>query len=100
MIVKSVDGWPFTFGGQVHSGWLPTNAALPLPTPVENEVLDVVIECVDGGYFLIWQARPSETNRASGPPKAGDSWHETLAKAEAAAYEWFGIRAENWTSIG
>jgi hypothetical protein len=98
MVVKKVAGWPCTFGGEMHSGWLPANAASPLPTPEEHEVLDVVIEHLDGGYLLVWQACPSETCRESRPPKTGDSWHETLADAEVAAREWFGIEAQNWTS--
>jgi hypothetical protein len=53
MVVKRVDGWPVTFGGEAHSGWLPSNAATPLPTPIERDVLDVTIEKIDAGYLLI-----------------------------------------------
>ena len=96
MILKRVEGWPVTFGGEVHSGWLPPNAATPLPMPIEHEVLDVTIEAEGGGYLLIWTARPSETCRELGPPKTGDTWHETVENAEAAAQESFGIEKHHW----
>jgi hypothetical protein len=98
MVVKKVDGWPVTFGGESHSGWLPQNAATPLPTPIENELLDVTIEQEDNGYLLIWTARSSDTSPESVPPKAGDSWHKSVEDAEAAAQEWFGIEREDWAS--
>jgi hypothetical protein len=85
MIVKKVEGWQFTFGGEVHSGWLPPNAATPLPTPIEHEVLDVAIEKCEGGYLLAWVARRSATCRELLPLKVGDSWHETIEDAQAAA---------------
>jgi hypothetical protein len=95
MVIKKVEGWPFTFGGEVHSGWLPPGAATPLPTPIEHEVLDVAIVTCDGGYLLEWAARPSEICGKLLPPKVGDSWHETIDDAEAAAQEWFGIERKH-----
>ena len=83
---------------EVHSGWLPPNAATPLPTPIEHEVLDVAIEKCEGGYLLTWAARPSETSRDLIPPKVGDTWHETIDDAEAAAHKLFGIEKQNWTN--
>lgn len=97
-VVKKVEAWSFAFGGENHSGWLPPNAATPLPTPIEHEVLDVIIEKNEGGYLLIWAARPSPTCHKSLPPKAGDSWHETIEDAEAAARDWFGIEERHWTT--
>jgi hypothetical protein len=97
MILKKVEGWPFTFGGEPHTGWLPPGAATPLPTPVERELLDVSIEATDGGYLLCWAARPSPTCHDPSPPKAGDTWHQTIAEAEAAARETFGIEHPHWT---
>jgi hypothetical protein len=80
----------------VHEGWLPPNAVTPLPTPKENEIIDVTIESDSAGYLLIWQTRPSETCRDSMPPKSGDTWHQTIEDAEATAREYFGIEAKDW----
>jgi hypothetical protein len=99
-VVKQVDGWPFVFGGEPHSGWLPPDAAMPLPTAEEHEILDVVIEQCDGGYLLVWAARPSDTCSEMGPPKTGDNWHETVEAAEATAQEFFGIERGDWTIPG
>jgi hypothetical protein len=98
-IVKKVEGWSFVFGGEAHSGWLPPGAAMPLPTPVEHETLDVRIEATDGGYLLIWTARLSPTCRELRPPKAGDTWHQTLKDAEDDALESFGIQASDWIEV-
>jgi hypothetical protein len=100
MVLKKVDGWPFTFGGEAHTGWLPPGAAIPLPTPVEHERLDVAIEAADGDYLLIWTAQPSQTCRDAGPPKCGDTWHQTLAQAEEDARETFGIGHQHWNACG
>ncbi len=100
MILKKVDGWPFTFGGEPHTGWLPPGAAVPLAMPVENERLDVSIEAIDGGYLLIWTAQPSRTCRDAMPPKTGDTWHATLADAEEAARQNFGIDHRHWIECG
>jgi hypothetical protein len=99
MILKRVEGLPVTFGGEIHKGWLPPNAAMPLPTPIEYEVLDVTIQTESGGYLLIWTARPSETCRESLPPKAGDTWYKSVEDSEAAAQEWFGIEKNDWLEL-
>jgi hypothetical protein len=98
MIIKRVEGWSFSFGGEVHSGWLPPHAAIPLPTPIEHEVLDLTIEKCEGGFLLTWTARRSRDCPDVYPLKVGDSWHETIEGAEAAAQEWFGIERSHWTS--
>lgn len=98
-VLKKVEAWPFAFGGEKHSGWLPSNAVTPKPTPVERELLDVQIESTDSGYLLTWAARPSPTCRELLPPKVGDTWHETIEDAEAAAHDYFGIEHEHWTDI-
>jgi hypothetical protein len=98
-VLKKVEGWPFAFGGEEHSGWLPPEAVTPRPTPVERELLDVQIESTDGGYLLTWAARSSPTCRDSLPPKTGDTWHETIEDAEAPARDAFGIEHEHWTDI-
>ena len=98
-VLKMVEAWSFAFGGEEHTGWLPKNAIRPKPTPVEHELLDVQIESADGGFLLIWAARPSPTCRDSLPPKAGDTWHETVGDAEAAARDAFGIEHEHWIHV-
>jgi hypothetical protein len=62
-------------------------------------LLDVTIEQTDGGFLLIWAARPSATCRDALLPKSGDTWHETIEDAEAAAYEYFGIQHADWRNI-
>ena len=76
-VIKRVLGLPFRFGGAQHSGWLPPGAITPLPTPIEDVILDVEIEAVDGGFLLIYQSRDGS--------KFADSWFQTLEQAEAAA---------------
>ncbi|QDU36307.1 hypothetical protein Mal4_05920 [Maioricimonas rarisocia] len=97
--IKKVKAWPFAFGGEGHSGWLPAGAAVPEPTPVEHELLDVTIESDEGGYLLIWAARPSPTCEDLRPPKSGDTWYETLEEALAAARNHFGIQHEDWSDV-
>lgn len=67
---------------------------------MHRELLDVTIEQDDAGsgFLLIHAARPSSTCPEPVPPCAGDSWHETLQDAEAAAYEMFGIAPEDWST--
>ena len=91
-VIKRVVGLPFQFGGEEHSGWLPPNAAQPLPTPIENVVLDAEIIFDGTGNLLCWQARHGN--------RSGDLWFETLARAEAAATEYFGIASEQWLAGG
>ncbi len=99
VILKRVEGWEFTFGGETHSGWLPQGAAFPLPTPIEPEVLDIEIEKIDAGFLLIWIPRLSTTCREFRPPKAGDSWHKTMTEAMDQACQAFGIQQEDWTDV-
>ena len=63
IVLKKVEGWRVTFGGELHSGWLPPEAAPPLPRPTQPELLDITIEQEGGGsgYLLIYEARPSAT---------------------------------------
>lgn len=98
-VLKEAKAWPFTFGGDEHTGWLPPGAITPPSTPTEPEFLDITIEQSDGGYLLIWNTRLSATCRDSLPPKAGDTWHMTLHDAEKAAELQFGIRSNDWTDV-
>jgi hypothetical protein len=38
-VLKKVEAWPFTFGGEEHSGWLPPEAATPKPTRASESCL-------------------------------------------------------------
>ncbi len=99
-IIRRISGWPFTFGGEDHCGWLPPEASKPMPTPRDQEVLDVqIVKQADGGYILEWAARPSPTCFELHPPKIGDLWCETVEDAEASAYQNFGIRREDWLTV-
>ena len=89
-IIKQVTRLPFCFGGEEPVGWLPPGSAVPLPTPVENVLLTVEIRHDSSGFFLCWYS--------SDNAKSGDSWHRTLAEAEDAGYEQFGIEATQWES--
>lgn len=96
MILKKVENWPFTFGGVQHSGWLPPNAATPKPTPVEHVFLNVSIERVDGGYLLVWSDARADDAGDPESQQNGDTWHQTIADAESAAADAFGITSEEW----
>ena len=95
--LKKVEAWPFTFGGEEHNGWLPSEAVMPKPAPTERVLLDVMIEQIEGGYLLVWAARPSATCHDKLASKTGDTWHETIEDAESAAREYFGIDHGHWT---
>ncbi len=96
MLVKEVYGLRIQFGGEPHSGWLPKDAALPLPTLVEEEIVDVRIEEQDEGYTLEWSVGPSSANPKPMPPKCGDLWFESTKDAEISAFEMFGIKQDDW----
>ena len=91
-IVKQVLGHHVTFGGKTHSGWLPTNAAVPKPTPTHDVALDITIESEGGGYLLCWDSPAHEF--------IGDLWYEALADAERAATENFGVALNQWQTVG
>jgi hypothetical protein len=44
VVIKRLSAVPIRFGGVENSGWLPANAALPPPTPVEEVVVDFEIK--------------------------------------------------------
>jgi hypothetical protein len=98
-VIKKIEGWSFAFGGNQHSGWLPPGAKTPLPTPIEHEVLDIEIEQIEGGYLLIWKARPSPTCSDMRPPKVGDNWLQSLSDALDEARRHFGIPIDKWTDV-
>ena len=82
-VVKQILGHHVMFGGESHSGWLPQGATTPLPTPTQDVALDIEIRSEGGGYLLYWLSRDREV--------AGDLWYQTLADAEQAATENFGV---------
>ena len=91
VVIKRLLAVPVRFGGEEHSGWLPENAAVPPPTPVEDALVDFEIEEVEGGYILQWFSRNTGHH--------GDSWHETLEDALQQASTEFGIRPEEFHPV-
>jgi hypothetical protein len=91
-VVKRVAAHTVRVGGAQHSGWLPVGAAEPLPTPVRDVTFDIEIDFDGSGYLLCY--------RSTDGSLYADTWHETLADAEEAACELFGVRAEQWQAVG
>ena len=88
-VIKQALGVPYTFGGEPPSGWVPSGAAPPLPTPEERVLLDITIEATDGGVLLRWEGPE--------PEQSGDRWYETVEEAEADAHAIFGIGPTDWS---
>ena len=89
-VVRRRRGWKVRGGD--HAGWLPVDAATPLPAPVREVTLEVQIEDDGAGCLLLHVADDRST--------FGDTWHETLEAAEKAALEDFGLRPSDWESGG
>jgi hypothetical protein len=89
-VLKCITGLPFRFGGEEHSGWLPPGAAKPLPTPIEDVVLDVEIQSDPSGFLLCWNSRDGK--------RCGDNWFQTLTEAENAGRDYFGIEPNQWVT--
>jgi hypothetical protein len=87
-IVKQVVGLPVRISGEQHTGWLPSCAAMPLPTPVRDVLMDIEVHFDGHGYLLCYQSRDGGVY--------GDTWHESLAKAEQVASEYFGVQPSQW----
>ena len=90
-VLQQVIGRTVGFGGEEPSGWLPSNASTPLPTPFEQVILDVRILEVQGGFILEWQS--------SNPDYSNDSWHMTIEDAKSQAMDQFGIETSEWVGI-
>ena len=90
-VVKQILGHHVTFGGESHSGWLPEGATTPMPTPSRDVALNITIESDGAGYLLCWVS----SDRAI----AGDLWYQTLADAERAATEDFGVATDQWQTL-
>lgn len=91
-ILKQILGKPVQFGGEEHSGWLPSNVSLPQPTPIENAILDIKILETEGGFILEWVSRNTT--------HSNDSWHKTIEDAEHDAEYQFGIKPSEWEALG
>jgi hypothetical protein len=88
IVVKRISAIPFRFGGVEHSGWLPSNAAKPPPTPVEDWLLDLEIIEEAGGFMLCWSSLDGT--------HCGDLWFEKVEDAERQAERDFGISKGAW----
>ena len=87
-LVKQILDKQFIFGGEEPQGWLPPNAARPLPTPVRRAILDLRIYEVEGGFSFEWVSRNTGDQ--------GDTWHQTLEDALHQASFQFGIEPAEW----
>ncbi len=90
-IIKRIDVWPFQIGGVEHSGWLPSEATTPLPTPIHVLVLEIEIHRADSGFLLCYSSQDGSFS--------GDTWHCSLEEAERAATELFGVKQSDWRSL-
>ncbi len=90
-VVKRISALPVRFGGVEHSGWLPPNAAKPLPTPVEDVLLDLEIVQDAGGYLLCWSSRDGRY--------VGDLWFARIEDAVGEATKDFGAEEEQWQVV-
>jgi hypothetical protein len=88
-MTKQFLGLRHRFGGVEHTGWLPPNAAKPLPTPIRDVTVDLFIEQEGPGFLLIVSC--AEDGRIS-----SDTWFDRLADAVEAAEQEFGVRPEQW----
>ena len=86
--VKWGVGLPFRLGGKPHSGWLPPGAAIPLPTPIRDLLLDIEIQSDGDGYLLCYMSQDGTFS--------GDTWHQSMAEAEQAAQQDFGVQPSQW----
>jgi len=87
-VAAEVTGRAVEFGGERHSGWLPTGASTPSPTLIRRATLDFRILEDDGGVVLEWVSRDTEDR--------GDRWYPSTAQAIADARELFGIEKAEW----
>ena len=91
-VIKQVLGRVVVFDGEESNGWLPANAATPLPTQPYQMVLDVRILEEDAGFTLEWQSAHGDYSN--------DSWHATIEEARTEAMERFGVAPSEWQEVG
>ena len=90
-VIEQVIGKAVEFDGETASGWLPSNAATPLPTQPRQLVFDIRILEGDSEFILEWQSRNADYSN--------DSWHASLVEAKTEASERFGIAASEWREM-
>lgn len=91
MVIKRIVGWPHTYGGEEHQDWLPTCASEPLPTPIRQVLVDLEIDGdSESGYLLIQTAQDGSFS--------WDTWYASIADADAAAAELYGVSSDAWQS--
>jgi hypothetical protein len=83
-----VSNFPYVFGGDKPSGWLPPNSSTPEPTPVHEITIDVTVETVEGGALLIYTSQDGAF--------ANDFWYGSVGAALEGAKERFGISRDAW----
>lgn len=89
MIVRELKQRLTRFGGEGHSGWLPSNSAAPLPTPERIVAVDFCIrQDSPSSFFFEWHGPDRETT--------GDTWHPGLEAALEQARLWFDIDRNDW----
>jgi len=91
-VVKQILGHHVTLGGEPHSGWLPHGATTPQATPTRDVAFNITIEFDGSGYLLCYASEDGAL--------ANDTWHQTLEDAEQAAVKNFGVRSDQWQTIG
>ena len=91
-IVKRISSHHVMVGGEEHFGWLPEGATAPLATPVRDVAFNIEIQFDGSGYVLQFLSEAGDI--------AGDTWHQTLEDAERAAREDFGVRNDQWQTVG
>ena len=87
-VISRIDRFQATVGGEPHSGWLPSNAAKPLPMPKKDVVLSFTIEFDGVGYLLIVDSADGSVG--------GDTWHQSVEDAQATAETWYGVPTSTW----
>ena len=90
-VIEQVIGKVVEFGGETASGWLPENAAKPLPTQPRLLIFDVRILEGPAEFILEWQAADGNY--------CNDSRHATIEEAKTEASERFGIASSEWREI-
>jgi hypothetical protein len=91
-VVKRINGFLIRIGGRQHSGWLPPGAAMPLPTPSREVLMDFEIQFDGAGYLLICCARDRSVY--------ADTWHISLEDAESQANYSYGVAGDQWIVVG
>jgi hypothetical protein len=90
-VVQQVIGKPVALGRQEATGWIPSNAAIPQPTPLVEATLDVRILEDESGFILEWRSRTGDYSN--------DSWHATIEEAQREAMDRFGIAVSEWNEV-